>query len=196
MTQTAPSTTATAATRTVAGKQIPVPGVYALDQAHTDVGFAVRHLMVSKVRGRFGDLEGTVEIAEDPTQSTLDVTIHAASVDTRNEQRDAHLRSPDFFDTEQFPVLRYRSTRIEAAGDVWVVDGELTIRDVSRPVQLEVTFEGSALNPWGTPALGFSATASIDREEFDLTWNQSLETGGVLVGKTIAVQIEAELNPV
>jgi polyisoprenoid-binding protein YceI len=125
----------------------------------------------------------------------VDVTIPAASIDTRSEPRDEHLRSPDFLDAERFPELRYRSSRVDRAGARWLVDGELTIRDVTRPVQLEVTFEGAARSPWGTLALGFSAKGTIDREDFGLTWNQALETGGVLVGRTIAIQIEAELNP-
>jgi polyisoprenoid-binding protein YceI len=189
------SITTTSLTRTVDGLELPLPGTYALDPAHTDVGFSVRHLMVSRVKGRFAEVSGTVEIGEDPTASAVDVTIRAASIDSRDEQRDAHLRSPDFLDTDRHPVLRFRSNRVERAGDRWLVDGELTIRDVTRPVQLEATFEGAARSPWGGLALGFSITATIDREDFGLTWNQALETGGVLVGKSITIQIDAELNP-
>jgi polyisoprenoid-binding protein YceI len=182
-------------TRTVDEIEVPAPGTYQLDPAHTDVGFQARHLMVSKVRGRFTDHSGTVVIDEDPTQSSVEVEIRTASVDTKDVGRDEHLRSADFLDVEQYPTMTFRSTSVRPAGSRWVVDGELTIRGVTRPVSLDVKFEGAARNPWGTAALGFSADAEIDREEFGLTWNQALETGGVLVGKTVKIHIETELNP-
>ena len=180
-------------TRTVAGAEVPAPGAYELDPAHSHVGFSVRHMMVSKTKGRFAEVRGTVQIAEDPLASFVEVEIPVASIDTRDETRDGHLRSADFFDADNHPVLRYRSTSVTAlGGDRWVVDGELTVRGVTRAVPLEVTFEGGAKDPWGGSRIGFTARADLDREAFGLTWNQALETGGVLVGKQVRIDIEAE----
>jgi polyisoprenoid-binding protein YceI len=180
-------------TRTVDGVELPIPGTYALDPAHSHVGFSVRHVMVSRTKGRFADFSGTVTIGEDPLDSSVEVEIQAASIDTRDETRDGHLRSPDFFDAEQFPTLTYRSTRVTPAGPgTWTVDGELTLHGVTQPVPLTVTFEGGAKDPWGGSRIGFTAKAEIDREAYGLTWNQALETGGVLVGKQVRIDIEAE----
>jgi len=180
-------------TRTVDGVEIPVAGTYALDASHCEVGFSVRHLMVSKTKGRFSDLTGTVTIGEDPSASSVEVEIQVASVDTRDETRDGHLRSPDFLDVEAFPTMTYRSTSVAAAGKgTWAVEGELTVRGVTRSVPLVVTFEGAAKDPWGGSRVGFTAQAQLDREDFGLTWNQALETGGVLVGKQVTIEIEAE----
>jgi len=187
------ATTTTEITRTVDGTEVPVAGTYALDASHSDVGFSVRHLMVSKTKGRFAGISGTVVIAEDPLASSVDVTIDVSSLDTRDATRDGHLMSPDFFDAEQFPTIRYRSTKVTPAGKGrWTVDGELTVHGVTRPVPLEVTFEGGAKDPWGGERIGFTAKAEVDREDFGLTWNQALETGGVLVGKAAKIEIEAE----
>ena len=180
-------------TRTVDGTELPVPGTYALDASHTDVGFSVRHLMVAKTKGRFGDVSGTVVIAEEPLESSVEVSIAAASVDTRDAKRDEHLRSADFFDVEQHPAITFRSTAVRPAGrGRFEVDGDLTVRGEARPITLEVRFEGAATSPWGTSSIGFSATTEVDREDFGLTWNQALETGGVLVGKQVRIDIEAE----
>jgi len=180
-------------TRTIDGVELPQPGTYALDASHTDVGFSVRHLMVSKTKGRFAGVSGTVTIADDPTESSVEVEIDVASIDTRDEKRDGHLRSPDFFDVEQFPTMTFRSTAVRPlGGERWAVDGDLTVHGVTRPVGLEVTFEGAARDPWGGERLGFTARAEVDREDFGLTWNQTLETGGVLVGKAAKLEIEAE----
>lgn len=187
------STTETTLTRTVGGVEVPAPGTYALDVSHSSVGFSVRHLMVSKTKGRFADFSGTVTIAEDPLASSVEVEIQAASADTRDETRDGHLRSPDFFDVEQFPTLTYRSTKVTPAGrGTWTVEGDLTVRDITLPVPLEVSFEGAAKDPWGGARIGFTARTELDREAFGLTWNQALETGGVLVGKQVRIDIEAE----
>jgi polyisoprenoid-binding protein YceI len=132
-------------------------------------------------------------IADDPLASAVDVEIDVASVDTRDERRDEHLRSPDFFDAEQHPTIHYRSTRVTPAGERrWNVEGELTVRGVTRSAPLEVTFEGGAKDPWGNHRIGFTAQTELDREAFGLTWNQTLETGGVLVGKQVRIEIEAE----
>jgi polyisoprenoid-binding protein YceI len=189
------SATQTHGTRIVEGIEIPEPGVFDLDVAHSTVGFTVRHLMVSKTRGHFGAFAGTVVIAEDPYQSTVEVTIDPASVSTGDAKRDEHLRSADFFDVEQFPEITFRSTKVrDHEGDRFVLEGDLTVHGITRPVVLDAVFEGIATSPWGTQAVGFSATTELDREAFGLTWNQTLETGGVLVGKAVKVEIEAELN--
>jgi polyisoprenoid-binding protein YceI len=181
------------AVRTINGEELPAAGSYALDASHSQVGFAVRHLMVSKTRGRFSDFAGSVEIAENPLESSVAVTIQTASVDTRDEQRDGHLRSGDFFDTEAWPTMTYQSRSVRAAGKGhYVVDGDLTIQGVTQSVPLELSFEGGATDPWGGVRIGFSAKAELDREAFGLTWNQALETGGVVVGKKVTIEIEAE----
>ncbi len=185
--------TPTPLTRTVAGSEVPVAGTYALDVSHSSVGFSVRHLMVSRTKGRFADLTGTVTIAEDPLASSVEVEIAVASVDTRDETRDDHLRSAAFFDAEAFPTITYRSTTVTPAGaGRWAVDGELTVRGVTHQVPLEVTFEGGARDPWGGARIGFTAHTELDREAFGLTWNQALEAGGVVVGKQVKIDIEAE----
>jgi polyisoprenoid-binding protein YceI len=193
MSLTTSPTIANPAIRVIDGEELPVAGTYALDASHSEVGFAARHLMVSKVRGRFSDVAGTIEISENPLESSVSVTIQTASIDTRDEQRDGHLRSDDFFGVESYPTITYvsRSVRSAAKGR-YVVEGDLTIKGVSQPVPLDLTFEGGATDPWGGVRIGFAARAEIDREAFGLTWNQALETGGVLVGKKIAIEIEAE----
>ena len=186
-------TESTPITRIVDGTEVPGAGDYELDGSHSHVGFSVRHMMVSKTKGRFAEVKGTIHIAEDPLESSVEVEIPVASIDTRDEARDGHLRSADFFDAEQHPLLRYRSTSVTpVAKDRWRVDGELTVRGVTQPVPLDVTFEGGAKDPWGGSRIGFTARADLDREAFGLTWNQALETGGVLVGKQVRIEIEAE----
>lgn len=193
-TQATPATPATPAvpTRTVDGAELPVPGTYELDPTHSSVAFSVRHLMVSKTKGRFTDFAATVTIGEDPLESSVVVEIQAASVDTRDETRDGHLRSADFFDVENHPVITYRSTKVTPSGAEWLVDGDLTVRGTTVNVPLTVSFEGGALDPWGNARIGFEAHTELDREAFGLTWNQALESGGVLVGKTVKIDIEAE----
>jgi polyisoprenoid-binding protein YceI len=150
-------------------------------------------MMVSKVRGGFTSASGSIVIAEDPLQSHVDVNIDAASIDTGVADRDGHLRSPDFLHVEQWPALTFKSTRvIGLSGNEFRLVGDLTIRDVTREVELDVEFEGHAKSPWGQEVIGFSATTEIDREEFGITWNQALETGGVLVGKKVKIEIGAE----
>lgn len=170
------------------------PTTWKIDPSHTQAEFAVRHLMISTVKGRFGDVQGVVRTDEaDPSRSSIDVTISVASIDTREPQRDAHLRSADFFDAENFPQLTFRSTGIEGAGDSFKVAGDLTIRGTTRPVVLDVTSEGRAKDPWGGERAGFSATAKIKRSEFGLTWNQLLEAGGVAVGDDVKISVDVEL---
>ncbi len=179
-------------TRTAAGTTVPAPGSYTIDESHSSASFQVRHLGLSKVRGGFESFSGTVEIADDPAQSSVEVSLDAASFSTGNSDRDAHVKSPDFLDVEAYPTLTYRSTGVRQDGDTWKVDGELTVRDVTRPVTLDVEFEGAGQDPWGSARIAFSASTEIDRDEFGITWNQALETGGVLVGKTVKITIDVQ----
>jgi polyisoprenoid-binding protein YceI len=181
------------ATRQFNGIDIPTPGTFELDPAHLTVGFHARHLMVSKVRGSFSEASGTIVVAEDPAQSTVTATIQAASISTGQDQRDGHLRSGDFLESEKYPTIEFRTTGLKVhSGDKFTLNGELTIKDVTRAVELDVEFEGVAQSPYGQEVLGFSASTEIDREDFGITWNQALETGGVMVGKKVKIEIEGE----
>jgi polyisoprenoid-binding protein YceI len=185
--------TAPVAARDYNGVAIPTPGRYTLDANHKRVGFVARHLMVSKVRGEFGDATATITVAEDPLQSTVSATIQAASFGSSQEQRDGHVKSADFLDVEKFPTLEYRSTGIKSVdGNEFVVAGELTIKDVTVPVDLHVELEGVGRSPYGQDVFGFSASAEIDREAFGITYNMALETGGVMISKKIKIEIEGE----
>jgi len=166
-----------------------------IDSAHTQAEFSVKHLMIATVRGHFGNVTGTVTIQnDDPTTANVDVTIDATSIDTRDEKRDAHLRSQDFFNVDKYPVITFKSTRAERAGERgYRLTGELTIAGVTRPVTLDVEDQGRAKDPWGNEKAAFSATTKIKRSEFGLTWNVALEAGGMLVGDDIKISIEAQL---
>jgi polyisoprenoid-binding protein YceI len=165
-----------------------------IDAAHTGINFSVRHMVVSKVRGRFGKYTGTITLDDaDITRSSVEVSIDAASIDTGVADRDAHLRSPDFFDVEKFPELHFRSKRIEPVDDTrHRVIGDLTIRGVKREVALDAEYGGRGKDPWGNERIGFVAKTSIDRKEFGLTWNQVLEAGGVLVGDRIEIELDVQ----
>ena len=168
---------------------------WAIDAAHSHVEFAVKHLMISTVKGRFGDVQGTVT-ADDTTfrDAVVDIRIGVASIDTRQPDRDTHLRSADFFEADKFPTMTFKSTRVELQKDDTLrVVGQLTIRGVSKEVVLTVTPEGLGSDPWGGERAGFSATAKINRRDFGLTWNQALEAGGFVVGDEIKIAIDAEL---
>lgn len=166
-----------------------------IDSAHSAIQFSVRHMMIAKVRGQFENFEGTIALDEQtPANSKVDVRIEAASINTRSEQRDGHLRSPDFLDAENHPYLTFKSTQVEVLDDTHArLHGDLTIRGISRPVVMDVEYTGQARSPWGTVSYGFSGLTTINRKDWDLTWNQSLETGGVLVGDEITIDIELEL---
>jgi polyisoprenoid-binding protein YceI len=166
-----------------------------IDGSHSGVNFSVRHLVVAKVRGRFTTFAGKVALDEqDLTRSKIEVEIDAASIDTGVADRDKHLRSADFFDTERFPKLRFVSTSIEQAGkNAYKVHGDLTIRDVTRPAVLDVEYGGRAKDPWGNERAAFAATTSLERSDFGLKWNQALETGGVLVGERVDIELEVEV---
>lgn len=179
--------------RTVDGAELPAPGTWTIDSTHSTVGFSVRHLMVAKVRGRFGDFAGTLAIDGSPEDSVAEVTIDMTSIDTRDAKRDAHLRSSDFFDVERNPQATFRSTGLVRTGpSTFDLAGDLTLAGMTRPVTLAVTYEGVTPDPWGGTRAAFSAEAEVDREDFGLTWNQALETGGVVVGKQVKIEIEIE----
>jgi polyisoprenoid-binding protein YceI len=167
-----------------------------LDPSHVEVGFAVRHLMISTVKGRFGAVRGTVVVEHDDfATAQVDVTIDAASVDTREPNRDAHLRSADFFDVEQFPTLTFKSRRVESAGGgQYRLIGDLTIHGVTREVDLDVVTEGLVRDPWGNEKAGFSAKGHLRRSEFGLMWNAALETGGVVLSDDVKLSIDVELT--
>ncbi|WP_428965901.1 YceI family protein [Micromonospora fluostatini] len=216
----------TGSTRVWDGMTIPAAGSYQLDAGHKRIGFLARHMMVSPVRGEFRDATAHILVKDDPFESSVTATIQAGSLDTANADRDAHLRSADFLDTQRFPTLEYRSTGItslerndpifywaklkshrlgrRAALDApaapaanpatgrFVLSGELTVKGITRPVDLQVEFGGARRDPYGQDIFGFSATAEIDREEYDLLWNVALEAGGVLVGRTVRIEIAGE----
>ena len=166
-----------------------------IDPAHTRAEFTARHMMVANVRGQFTDITGTVDFNEEhPTQSTLDVKIGVASVNTREEKRDAHLKSPDFLDAENYPYLTFKSKRVQKTGNnTGRIVGDLTIRDVTKEVMLDVDYNGQAKSPWGTTSAGFTAATKINRKDWGLNWNVALETGGWLVGDEVKINLELEI---
>jgi polyisoprenoid-binding protein YceI len=164
-----------------------------LDPSHTIVEFSAKHLMITTVKGRITDVEGTIYADDtEPAKSSVVATLNAATIDTRTEQRDNHLRSADFLDVVNFPKIEFRSTRIEGDSEDFKLTGDLTIRGVTKPVALDVTFEGRTKDPWGGERIGFSAKGKIDRRDYGLTWNQLLETGGAVVGNEIKIALEVE----
>ena len=169
-----------------------VDGSWVIDAAHSDVAFTVRHLMVSKVRGQFTRFEGAIQITEEPADSSVVATIDLSSIDTRNDDRDAHLRSPDFFDVERHPIMTYRSTGVRPVGDGYAVSGELSLHGVARPVELALEFNGVSADPWGGTRAGFSATTEINRRDFGIDISLPLDGGGVVVGDKVKVSLEIE----
>ena len=174
---------------------LPTAGPWTLDASHSHVGFVAKHLMVTKVRGTFDTITGAVEVGARPEDSTVDVSIETATVTTGSPDRDAHLRGADFFDAEKYPVMRFVSTSVEPHHGDWRLHGLLTIKDVTRPVSFDFRFDGLAADPWGKTHAAFSARTEIDREDWGLSWNVALETGGWLVSKKVAIEIEAQLVP-
>ena len=170
-----------------------IAGTWDIDPVHTDVSFTVRHMMVSKVRGHFETFEGTVTTGADPLASSVEVSVDLSSINTNNADRDNHIRSDDFFAVEQHPTLTYRSTGVRAAGDGYVVDGELTLHGVTKPVSLEVEVNGFGPDPFGGTRSGFSAKGEISRKDFDISFDAPMEGGGVVVGDKVQIAIEAEL---
>ncbi len=175
------------------GITVPEAGTYTIDVGHTTIEFIGRHLMITKVRGRFTDFSGEIVIGESPADSSVNVTVQTASVESSDEKRDGHLRSPDFLEVEQFPTITFHSTKVVVSKEGTAkVSGDLTVKDVTRPVTLDVEFDGAQADPWGGQRLGFSAQVEIDREDWGLTWNVALETGGVLVGRKIRLEFNVE----
>ncbi|HEX2192934.1 MAG TPA: YceI family protein [Acidimicrobiales bacterium] len=172
---------------------LPEPGFWQIDPSHSAVELSVRHLGTAKVRGRFHELAGSIEVADDPVESHVEVEIKTASLDTGDARRDEHLRSDDFFAVERYPKATFRSTALRLlGGDRYGLDGELTVRGVTRPLQLELTYGGVVTDPYGNQRIVFSARGEVNREEFGLTWNQVLETGGLLVGTKVRLEIDIE----
>ena len=169
---------------------------WALDPVHSQVRFGVRHMMISTVKGSFQELDGTIHLNDDAfNDSAVEVTIDAASIDTGNEDRDGHLKSGDFLVVEEHPELTFRSTSVEGTPEDFRIHGELTIRGTTREVTLQGEELGRGTDPWGNPRVGFEASTSISRKDFGLTWNQTLETGGVLVGDEVKISIEVQAIP-
>ena len=164
-----------------------------IDPKHSTAEFAVRHMMVATVKGHISGIDGTIRLDEEhPTKSSVEASLDPSTIDTRETQRDAHLRSADFFDVERFPTITFRSTGIELAGGRYLVLGDLTMHGMTRQVTLDTVLEGRQRDPWGSERAGLSAQAVIDRREFGLNWNQALEAGAVLVGNEVKVSIELE----
>jgi polyisoprenoid-binding protein YceI len=191
--------TQTDISREVDGRILPAPGTWLIDPVHSGVQFSVRHMMVSRLRGRFRSVSGIIRIDNVPERSSVEATVDIASLDTGDPTRDSHLLSADFFDVEHFPVARFVSVAVTPAPpfsplqkDEWRVTGDLTIKDVTRPVEFEVELGGVAVDPWGNARTGFRAWTEIERDQFGISWNQAIEAGGFLVGKTAEIEIEIE----
>jgi polyisoprenoid-binding protein YceI len=168
------------------------PGVWTVDPAHSGLNFTVKHLMVSKVRGRFKSFSGTIVVDGDVLKSSVTATAQVVSVDTNDESRDEHLRTGDFFDVEKYPNIELRSTKIEKKGDDYVLYGDLTIKDVTKNVKFELEFEGVGKDPWGNIKVGFTAETEINRKDFGLEYNAVLETGGVLIGEKVKIELDVQ----
>ena len=172
---------------------LPPAGTWALDTTHTDISFTARHLMVTKVRGRFPLQSGAVTIAENPLESSVVAVIDVAGVNSGEPGRDEHLRNADFFEVDKYPTITFRSTRLEPVGDgEYQLVGELTIKDVTRPVTLDLEYLGTVASPWGDQRAGFSATTEVSRKDWGLEWNVALETGGFVVSEKVRLNIEIE----
>jgi polyisoprenoid-binding protein YceI len=179
--------------RTSAGVALPATGSWVFDPSHSHLEFSVRHMMVGKTRGRFAVFTGTIVVAEEPANSSVKMEAETSSIDTRDEGRDTHLRSADFLDVEKHPKINFESTSVTGEGTSWTVVGDLTIKGVTKSVSVETVLEGLVdKDPWGNARVAFSGETEIDREDFGLTWNVALETGGVLVGKTVKISFEVE----
>ena len=167
-------------------------GTWTIDTSHSTVGFVARHMMVAKVRGRFKDFSAEIVIAENPADSRVDATVQMASVDTNDEARDNHLRTNDFFDIENHPTMTFTSTSLEGAGTDFELHGDLTIKGVTRPVTFDLEVGGVAKDPWGNTKAGFTASTTVNRKDFGLTYNAALETGGVLIGDKVTIELDIE----
>ena len=189
MTQTEP---ARAATRLAGGAELPAAGLWQIDPGHTELAFVGRHFMLTKVRGRFTGVSGAIQVAEDPGQTSAEVTIDMASVDSGSQARDDHLRSADHFDTARYPTATFSGRAASWQGTSGLLEGELTIRGIARPVTLQVEYLGHAADPWGGHRAVFTAAGTINREYWCLTWNMPLDSGRLLVSAQIRIEIELE----
>ena len=176
----------------VATASIPA-GTWTVDPTHSRIGFVARHMMVSKVRGSFAEYTADVHIAEQPVESTVVAEVQMASIDTGSADRDDHLRTNDFFDVEQFPTMSLRSTGFESTGDDYRMHADLTIKGVTCPITFDLEFDGVGQDPWGGTRAGLSASATINRKDWGIEWNAPLETGGVLVGEKVRIELDVQL---
>lgn len=182
-----------ASLRTVDGLQLPAPGIWEIDPAHSSVSFVVRHLMVSKVRGKFGKFSGTIEVADAPGTSKVDATVDASTVDTGEPNRDNHIRSADFLDVEHYPTIDFTASGpVQTKGTHFTLTGNLTIRGVTKPVTLDAEYLGLIVHPQMGTRMGLSATGEINKDDFGVSFNAALETGGFVLGKTIRLEVEVE----
>jgi polyisoprenoid-binding protein YceI len=168
------------------------PGTWTVDPGHSTIGFVVRHLVVAKVRGHFNDFSGTITVGENPLESKVEATVSAASIDTRDEGRDGHLKGGDFFDVENFPNWTLVSTGIVEKGSDFVLTADLTIKGITKSVEFALEFDGVAVDPWNNTKAGFTAETEISRKDFGLEWNVALEAGGFVVGDTVKITLEIE----
>lgn len=176
---------------TIGDLEVPA-GTWRIDPSHSQVGFSVRYLGLSKVRGRFEDFTGSITVGHEASDASVEATIQAASIDTGERSRDEHLRAADFLDVERYPTIEFRSTSIRPDAQHWAVEGELTLHGATRPVLLSADVEGIASDPYGNLRLAFTGKTEIDRGDFGLNWNQVLETGGVLVGRRVTIDLEIQ----
>jgi polyisoprenoid-binding protein YceI len=182
------------AVRIIDGRPVPVAGTWKVDHIHSDIRITARHLMVAKVRGTFEVFDAEILVGEDPVDSTVKIEAKASSVTTGTTDRDNHLRSSDFLDAEQFPLVTFESTSLKPSGENWKLTGDLTIRGVTRPVTFDLVFEGAATDPYGNTKAGFSAIGEIERRDWGLTWNVPLENGGMLVSEKFQIEFDIEAD--
>jgi polyisoprenoid-binding protein YceI len=182
------------AVRIIDGRPVPVAGTWKVDHIHSDIRITARHLMVAKVRGTFEDFDAAIVVGEDPVDSTVKIEAKASSVTTGTTDRDNHLRSSDFLDAEQFPLVTFESTSLKPSGESWKLTGDLTIRGVTKPVTFDLVFEGAATDPYGNTKAGFSAVGEIERKDWGLTWNVPLENGGMLVSEKFQIEFDIEAD--
>jgi polyisoprenoid-binding protein YceI len=182
------------AVRIIDGRPVPVAGTWKVDHIHSDIRITARHLMVAKVRGTFEDFDAAIVVGEDPVDSTVKIEAKASSVTTGTTDRDNHLRSSDFLDAEQFPLVTFESTSLKPSGENWKLTGDLTIRGVTKPVTFDLVFEGAATDPYGNTKAGFSALGEIERRDWGLTWNVPLENGGMLVSEKFQIEFDIEAD--
>ncbi|MCL1595490.1 MAG: YceI family protein [Actinomycetia bacterium] len=178
--------------RIVDGRETPATGVWDIDPEHASMTFEAKHMMIAKARGSLSDANGTITVENDPADSSVELSIPVASLQSGSKERDAHLLSEDFLDVANHPTMSFSGDKVEIVGDRYRLHGELTVKSVTRPVILDFEFNGAIIDPWGNARAAFSASTAIDRTDWGLTWNMPLETGGVLVGKTVKITIEAE----